>query len=447
MQIELSKIRVDGGTQSRAALQGNIINEYADLMKSKVEMPPIDVFYDGENYWLANGYHRYYGKKQISANNEDGFLPEETIDATIHQGTQCDAILFSLGANAEHGLRRNADDKRRAVMTMLNDIEWQQWSDREIAQKCNVSHPFVGEMRKEINNPTGNVTSRTYQRNGKTQTMKVDNIGKHKVTPEKEVVNTETGEIVVKLETTLAIETELEKCPNTKEIFDSEQFKEAVKQEIAKDYPELVQKFDQNVEIPSYNVISKEEELAVYEVINRGKVLDLRTQEGVIEILAESELRTAKEKIVSLEKQLEEANQKISALTETNNQLFLANEKLTCELNELKQKNVSFEKDNKTLNGRVNNLWHENEMLKSQIELKPLISSSSELDEMLAQLESIFEISLEKGTKKGEGIRLGRTKSKELLTSIKQARGQWDCSYQYEDLENQYEDLKDKEFP
>jgi len=152
MQIELSKIRVDGGTQSRAALQGNIINEYADLMKSKVEMPPIDVFYDGENYWLANGYHRYYGKKQISANNEDGFLPEETIDATIHQGTQRDAILFSLGANAEHGLRRNADDKRRAVMTMINDIEWQQWSDREIAKICKVSNTFVSELRKKLSN-------------------------------------------------------------------------------------------------------------------------------------------------------------------------------------------------------------------------------------------------------------------------------------------------------
>jgi hypothetical protein len=439
MKIELSKIRTDGGTQSRAALQRNIIDEYADLMKSKVEMPPVDIFHDGENYWLANGYHRFYAKKQISANNEEGFLDEETIDATIYQGTQRDAILFSLGANADHGLRRNDDDKRRAVMTMLNDIEWQQWSNREIAQKCNVSHPFVGEMRKEINNPTGNVTSRTYQRNGKTQTMKVDNIGKHKVTSEKEVVDTETGEIVVKLESTLAVQSELEKCPNTKEIFDD--------------------KTDEQSE-PSYNVISEKEELAVYEVMNRGKVLDLRTQEGVIEILAESELRAAKEKIASLEKQLEDANQnmeslielcnfmketveiagfnvekdediptkkqiinKLKKIKETNNQLFVANKNLTKELNEIKQKNVDFEKDNKTLNNRVNNLWHENEMLKGQIELKPLISSSSELDEMLEQIQSIFEISLEKGVKKGEGIRIGRTNSTELLTAIKQARG------------------------
>jgi len=110
MKLELNKIRVDGGTQSRAILQRNIINEYAELMQSNVEMPPVDIFHDGKNYWLANGFHRFYAKKQISENNDEGFLPEETINATIHQGTQRDAILFSLGANADHGIRRNNDD-------------------------------------------------------------------------------------------------------------------------------------------------------------------------------------------------------------------------------------------------------------------------------------------------------------------------------------------------
>ena len=74
--------------------------------------------------------------KQISENNDEGFLPEETINATIHQGTQRDVILFSLGANADHGIRRNNNDKNRAVKTMLRDNEWQNWSDREIAKIC-----------------------------------------------------------------------------------------------------------------------------------------------------------------------------------------------------------------------------------------------------------------------------------------------------------------------
>ncbi len=39
------------------------------------------------------------------------------------------------------------EDKRRAVMTLLQDVEWGQWSDREIAQRCKVEHKTVGKIR------------------------------------------------------------------------------------------------------------------------------------------------------------------------------------------------------------------------------------------------------------------------------------------------------------
>jgi predicted RNase H-like nuclease (RuvC/YqgF family) len=68
----------------------------------------------------------------------------------VREGTLRDAILFSFSANGTHGLRRTAADKRKAVMAMLEDIEWQDWSDREIARQCCVSHPFVSAIRKEM---------------------------------------------------------------------------------------------------------------------------------------------------------------------------------------------------------------------------------------------------------------------------------------------------------
>ena len=58
-------------------------------------------------------------------------------------------MLFSVGANATHGLRRTNDDKRRAVLTLLSDAEWSQWSDREIAKRCGVSPDTVGRIRAE----------------------------------------------------------------------------------------------------------------------------------------------------------------------------------------------------------------------------------------------------------------------------------------------------------
>lgn len=42
---------------------------------------------------------------------------------------------------------RSAADKRRAVMTLLGDPESRQWSDREIARRCQVSQPFVSKLR------------------------------------------------------------------------------------------------------------------------------------------------------------------------------------------------------------------------------------------------------------------------------------------------------------
>jgi hypothetical protein len=68
----------------------------------------------------------------------------------VHQGTARDALLFALGSNTTHGLRRTPADKRRAVEVMLRDEEWAKWSDREIARLCDLSHAFVSGVRREL---------------------------------------------------------------------------------------------------------------------------------------------------------------------------------------------------------------------------------------------------------------------------------------------------------
>jgi predicted HTH domain antitoxin len=59
-------------------------------------------------------------------------------------------VLYSVGANAAHGLRRTNEDKRRAVETLINDEEWATWSDREIARACGVSGKFVAAVRDPV---------------------------------------------------------------------------------------------------------------------------------------------------------------------------------------------------------------------------------------------------------------------------------------------------------
>lgn len=165
--LPLNLIRIDGGTQSRAMLQQGAIDEYAAEVRSGAEFPPVVVFYDGSDHWLADGFHRLNAYTKAGA---------EFIPADVRQGTRRDAILHSVGANGEHGLRRTNDDKRRAVLTLLNDGEWSKWSDREIARQCNVSHEFVRRARPV----TVNVDSeRTYTtKHGKIATMDTSAIGR-----------------------------------------------------------------------------------------------------------------------------------------------------------------------------------------------------------------------------------------------------------------------------
>lgn len=166
--INIASIRVNGGTQSRAGISRETVAEYAEAMRGGAAFPPLVVFYDGDDYWLADGFHRYHAYAEAGAHD---------VPADVRQGSQRDAVLFSVGANAAHGLRRTNDDKRRAVMTLLNDAEWSAWSDREIARACGVSQPFVSGIRPRL---TDNVISedRTYTtKHGTEATMKTANIG------------------------------------------------------------------------------------------------------------------------------------------------------------------------------------------------------------------------------------------------------------------------------
>lgn len=138
-KLNINAIRIDGGTQSRVEINSDVAREYAEAIKSGAEFPSVVVFHDGADYWLADGFHRYHAHQQAG---------KASICAEVKTGTQRDAVLYSLGANCAHGLRRSNADKRKAVSAMLADAEWSQWSDRKIAEACGVSQPFVSAMRK-----------------------------------------------------------------------------------------------------------------------------------------------------------------------------------------------------------------------------------------------------------------------------------------------------------
>lgn len=139
--VPISAVRTDGGTQSRVGLNEATVAEYVAALENGDVFPPITVFYDGENYWPGDGFHRHEAHRQAG---------RDTIKADVRAGTQRDALLFSLTANSKHGLPRTNADKNKAVRTALADPEWSELSCREIAKLCAVSHDFAARVKREL---------------------------------------------------------------------------------------------------------------------------------------------------------------------------------------------------------------------------------------------------------------------------------------------------------
>jgi hypothetical protein len=169
-------IRATQDTQMRVEINQEVVTEYANVMLEAGgwgPFPPIEVYFDGFVYWLGDGFHRIAGFERAN------LAYDHQVPAEVKEGTRRDAILCAVRANAAHGLRRTQADKRRAVETLLQDPEWGQWSDREIARQCKVSPDTVGRIRAELQTSLSESDSekpaeRTYTtKHGTVATMRV----------------------------------------------------------------------------------------------------------------------------------------------------------------------------------------------------------------------------------------------------------------------------------
>ena len=137
--MKISQITLDKGLQMRAFMDKNTVDDYAERLLEGDTFPPVILFNDGKNNYVGDGHNRIFAHKQAGI---------EIINADVRPGTRRDALFYALSANARNGQRRTVDDKRKAVMTMLDDMEWSEESDRNIAKACVVSHVFVSKLRK-----------------------------------------------------------------------------------------------------------------------------------------------------------------------------------------------------------------------------------------------------------------------------------------------------------
>ncbi len=150
--LNLGAIVLDPKLQSRVEINEDKVAEYAESMERGAVFPALTVHFDGINYYLSNGFHRYMSVKRLG---------KASVNCEVINGTFRDAVLYSTGVNSTHGLPRTIADKRKAVITLLEDFEWGQWSNAEIARQCDVSAPFVKKIRDERAIPQDKVKYKT----------------------------------------------------------------------------------------------------------------------------------------------------------------------------------------------------------------------------------------------------------------------------------------------
>jgi len=172
--VPIARIRLDGGTQPRAALDFDAIEDYAEAMAAGARFPSVVVFHDGENYWLADGFHR------LKAAYAAGF---DVIGCEVRQGTLEDARWHSFSANKSNGLRRTRGDIEGAIRSALTHPKSALMSDRAIARHVGCSHSWVSELRRASVRQRTDADTRTVTRRGRTYRQRTGNIGRRQSRP------------------------------------------------------------------------------------------------------------------------------------------------------------------------------------------------------------------------------------------------------------------------
>lgn len=174
IELAPAALRIDGGTQPREGINVQRVGLYAEAMGEGEVFPPCKAVFDGTDYWLYGGFHRYHaaGKAGLA-------LPVE-----VRNGTLEDARWLALAENKEHdcetsGMRRSNEEKRRAVYAALRLRPGM--SNPAIAEHCGVDEGTVRNARAKLqaSSEIPKMESRTVERtvNGQTQTYTVNTVG------------------------------------------------------------------------------------------------------------------------------------------------------------------------------------------------------------------------------------------------------------------------------
>jgi hypothetical protein len=147
--LKLVDLNPSDKVQSRYETDSETVERYREIYESKEdEFPPCIIFQEGDKYHVADGFQRI---KALTKARLDKKVEYRTIACDVRQGTERDAIEYSLAANSRHGLKPNTRDKKRSVMMYwgLSPIHCKH-SSNLVGKACGVSHTFVADYRADV---------------------------------------------------------------------------------------------------------------------------------------------------------------------------------------------------------------------------------------------------------------------------------------------------------
>ncbi len=111
--FDIQALTFDPKLQVRVRINDEQVAQYAECMATEEDMkkfPPVEIFYDGVKYWLADGHHRRAAAEKAG---------HSKIWASVKSGTHDDALWAAISGNGKQGFGLTKADRQRAIILAL----------------------------------------------------------------------------------------------------------------------------------------------------------------------------------------------------------------------------------------------------------------------------------------------------------------------------------------
>jgi hypothetical protein len=139
--LSLNLIHTDDAIKPRLELDRRWIEALAKAIRQDCKLPPVVCFYDGDNYWLADGLDRLEAAK---------LAEQKTILADIRQGSRQEAISYSKSGSRRNKEKQQVVDRFLELLKFMGEEEKKYWSNIDIGAYCAVSNTQVSNRMKEV---------------------------------------------------------------------------------------------------------------------------------------------------------------------------------------------------------------------------------------------------------------------------------------------------------